>query len=137
MSILGLALTIAVVLFIVLLALSEKKKKITPDYVCQTVKKYYERRGYHIIQKAVNGCELFLIKKGARKLLIAVGTVNFDVVKEILYTAYVNRVRDVRVVHSSITRESQEAIERMKRTFKIHRTKVKRNDIYRFDSVVF
>ncbi|WP_236681719.1 hypothetical protein [Thermotoga sp. RQ7] len=137
MSVLGIVLTVAVVLFIVFLALSERKREITPDLVCQAVRKHYERKRYQIVQRTVNGCELFLIKKGARRLIVAVGNVNFDVVKEILYTAYVNRVRDVRVVYSSITKESQEAFERMKRTFRIHRTRVKSDDIRRFDSVVF
>ncbi|PLV56010.1 hypothetical protein [Thermotoga sp. SG1] len=137
MSVLGIILTVAVVLFIVFLALSEKKREITSDLVCQAVRKHYEKKKYQIVQKTVNGCELFLIKKGVRRLIVAVGNVNFDVVKEILYTAYVNRVRDIRVVYSSITKESQEAFERMRKTFKVHRTKVKSDDIRRFDSVVY
>ncbi|KHC90909.1 hypothetical protein Mc24_06823 [Thermotoga sp. Mc24] len=137
MKILGIVLTAIVIFIVFILDLVEKRKKVDVETVCRTVKRYYESRRYQIFHKTVNGCEVFLIKKGLRKIIICVGGVNFDVVKEILYMAYMNRARDIRVVYSSITKESLEAFERMRRNSKIHKTKVKVNDLRHFESVVF
>jgi len=136
-EILGIVLAAVVIFIVFILSLIEKRKKVDVETVCRTVKRYYEGRRYQISHKTVNGCEVFLIKKGLRKIIICVGSVNFDVVKEILYMAYTNRTRDIRVVYSSITKESLEAFERMRRNSKIHKTKVKVHDLHHFESVVF
>ncbi|PLV60465.1 hypothetical protein AS005_00065 [Thermotoga sp. KOL6] len=133
----GIALTAFVIFYIIFLSSQEKKKEFTPESVVQKVKRYYERKGYQVSHQMVNDCVLLLVKKGARKILLVVGTVNFEVVKEVLYTAYMNRIRDVRVIHTFITKEAQEAFDKMQRRYKVHRTKVKKDEISHFESVAF
>jgi len=116
---------VAIVLSLILFLIAYKSKKRhprDPQKVKQTIVRYFRRRSWEY--KELNH-GIFMVRKNIRKILFYVDyKVNFGILKEILYEAYLNNVKDVRIISSEGTRDAFEAIRRINANSNVHRTKV-------------
>ena len=130
-------LIIAVIVSIVLFLIVYIKKRQyprKPDEIKQVIVDHFKRRNWEY--KELNH-GMFIVKKNIKKILFYVDSkVNFDILKEILYEAFWNSVRDIRIVSLEGTGDVFEAIRKINSNIKTHKTKIVFKRLGEFKDVI-
>ena len=128
---------VAVILSLILFLIVYRKKRIRPkdpQRVKRVIVSYFKRKNWEY-RELNHG--IFMVKKNMRKILFYVDfKVNFGILKEILYEAFQNNIKDVRIVSLERTEDVLEAVRRINSNVNVHRTKVILKKLEEFEHVL-
>jgi len=128
---------VAVILSLILFLIAYRKKRgrpKDPQKVKRVIVSYFKRKNWEYRELNYG---IFMVKKNMRKILFYVDfKVNFGILKEILYEAFQNNIKDVRIVSLERTEDVLEAVRRINSNVNIHRTKVILKKLEEFEHVL-
>ncbi|MCD6267311.1 MAG: hypothetical protein J7J14_02740 [Thermotogaceae bacterium] len=128
---------VAVILSLILFLIAYRKKRRRPkdpQEVKRVIVSYFKRKNWEY-RELSHGT--FMVKKNMRKILFYVDfKMNFNILKEILYEAFLNNVKDVRILSLERTEDVLEATRRINSNVNVHRTKVILKKLEEFERVL-